>query len=266
MSHKSVAESKVVPAPLLNIQSILLPFHIAWFETKVRYSRSVLGPFWITIQALIFIVAVGLLMGNVFDASIVQYMAYFSISYIMWIFLSSVVMESAGSFASAASFIKDRGKKPELFILVPFARQLIYLAHTIVIPIAIFMFFGIGSLHGLLMAIPGFLLFLLTALLLTAPVAMLCTRFRDGRPIVESAVNLLFLLSPILWPTNAVTNNARFVLSLNPLAHIIAAWREPLINGAFPWFSFGFALLFNAGLLALFIYAIRRSEKVSLWL
>lgn len=252
---------------LPSTERLLLPFHIAWFDTRIRYSRSVLGPFWITIQAGIFVTAVGYLMANIFGTeNKAHYLAFLSISYVMWVFLSNVIIESTASFTSATSFIKDRGMKPEMFILVPFARQLIYLGHMLVIPLAAFLITGIGSWKGLVLALPGLLLFFLTALLLTAPVAMICTRFRDGRPIMESAINLLFLVSPILWPPDAVASHARFVLKLNPLAHIFAAWREPLINETFPLESIGFVVLLNAILFGFFLLSLKGARRVALWL
>ena len=245
---------------------ISLPFHIAWFETKVRYARSVLGPFWITIQTAVFVIAIGYLMAGVFGSDTATYMSYFSVSYVMWNFFSGSILESASTFTNAASFIRDRAKKPRTFILVPFARQIVYLAHTIIIPIAIFVFLGVSSPLNVLMAIPGFILFLLATLLITGPVGVFCVRFRDGRPVIESGMTLLFLIAPILWPPHSVKGRAQLVLDLNPLAHLLAVWREPLMNGTIPWGSFLYVIVFDLVLAALFYFSLVQSKRVPLWL
>jgi lipopolysaccharide transport system permease protein len=242
-----------------------LAWHLAWFETRNRYSRSVLGPFWMTLQSAIFIAAVGSLMANVFGQRFSEYIASFAAGYIMWTFLSGVVLESTGAFVSAVSFLKDRGVRPHVFIFTPFVRQLIYLAHTIILPFLICIWFGVGSFANLVLAIPGFILFLLTAFLLTAPIAVLTVRFRDARPIIESATNLLFLLSPILWPAELAKDRAAVALSLNPVAHLIGAWREPLLTGVFPLSSILVIVAMDAVLLGLFVLALRAARKAALW-
>jgi ABC-type polysaccharide/polyol phosphate export permease len=63
-----------------------------------------------------------------------------------------------------------------------------------------------------------------------------------------------FFITPILWPTGRVPEDWSFLVDYNPLAVLVNAYRDLIINGELPglesalWFSLFAAALFVVGL------------------
>jgi len=69
-------------------------------------------------------------------------------------------------------------------------------------------------------------------------------------------VNMLFWITPIVYPLDMVPDAYRVYLIFNPLTYLITAWREVFMSNSINWgsigVSFGSALIFL--LLGIFIF------------
>jgi ABC-2 type transport system permease protein len=126
--------------------------------------------------------------------------------------------------------------------------------------------FGIGALLVVLVAL-GESLHLTTLLLplvlipqllfilgLCYLVAVAGTYVPDIRETLRAVVRGTFFITPILWPTGRVPEEWSFLVDYNPLAVLVNAYRDLIINGELPglesalWFSLFAAALFVVGL------------------
>jgi lipopolysaccharide transport system permease protein len=76
-------------------------------------------------------------------------------------------------------------------------------------------------------------------------VALLHVPFRDTQYLLGIALQLLFFLTPIFYDVAAVPELYRGLLQLNPMVHLLAAYRAILMEGRLPDFHVlsGLALL-----------------------
>lgn len=235
-------------------------------DLALRYSSSALGPFWITAQMFIFVIGLGFVFSGVFNTPISDFLPYLAISITAWNFFSACVTETTMALIDGAPFVKDRGVSLQTFILKVFIRNLYMLAHNIVVPILVFIVFQKFSMIGFLMAVPGFIIFGATTYFVMRPVSLMAARFRDFKPILESVIQLAFLVSPIMWQPEAVAER-RYIVDLNPLAALLSIWREPLINGDMPRLSaWVMALLFLVVIYGLYRYSGRFFRSAVYWL
>ena len=58
--------------------------------------------------------------------------------------------------------------------------------------------------------------------------------FRDLEHLVEVLLNLLFYVTPILYPLSSVPQPYRNLLKLNPLASLMEGWRDLLVSNQLP--------------------------------
>jgi ABC-2 type transport system permease protein len=126
--------------------------------------------------------------------------------------------------------------------------------------------FGIGALLVVLVAL-GESLHLTTLLLplvlipqllfilgLCYLVAVAGTYVPDIRETLRAVIRGTFFITPILWPTGRVPEEWSFLVDYNPLAVLVNAYRDLIINGELPglesalWFSLFAAALFVVGL------------------
>ncbi|MBC6983721.1 ABC transporter permease [Caulobacter sp. 17J80-11] len=243
-----------------------LASHLSWSDIRLRYTRAVLGPWWITLNVLAMVGGVGFVYSRLFGVPINQFLPFFAVGIVMWTFFVSTVSEGAWSLIGGAAYIKDRGVPPEVFVWQAVIRNLIILAHTAPVGVLAMLVFGQGSVAGALMAVPGLILFVLATAFTAMIVAPAAARWRDLIRIIESGLFLLFVVSPVLWDLSiAKSQNAAF-LRLNPMLHLLEAWRHPLMKGVMDWTALGVSAAVT-GLLGLgALYARTRLKYAAFWI
>lgn len=258
----SLPRVKRSPPGLQN--NLKLAYFLAWYDVRHRYARSVIGPFWITLQTAIFVGCIGFVFSAISNVSVRDFLPYFAVSFVMWNLLAGATNNATTTLLGAGGFIKDRGIPAYIFYVQCFFRHVLFLAHNIVVPIALFVFLGGTSLFGVVAAIPGIVIFMLVTLCLSLVAGTLATRYRDVQPLVESLMNLAFLASPIMWKPHLVAGR-EYLLDFNPVVHLLAIWREPLLNGVMPWQSFGISLAILAVLALMTWFAVSRLKNAAFW-
>ena len=62
---------------------------LAWIEPVQSYRRTLLGPFWITLHLVIFVVAMTIVYGALFSVPTLEYLAFLSCGLIAWIWVQA---------------------------------------------------------------------------------------------------------------------------------------------------------------------------------
>ncbi|NEX94213.1 ABC transporter permease [Caulobacter sp. 17J65-9] len=243
-----------------------LASHLSWSDIRLRYTRAVLGPWWITLNVLLMVGGIGFVYSRLFGVPITQFLPFFAVGIVMWTFFVSTVSEAAYALIGGASYVKDRGVPPEVFIWQTVIRNLMILGHTVPVAIVALLVFRQGSVAGAAMAIPGLILFVLSTAFLAMIVAPACARWRDLIRIIESSMFLLFVISPVLWDLSiAKSDNAQF-LRLNPMLHLLEAWRHPLMKGEMDWTALGVSAAVTALLGLGALYSRSRLKYAAFWI
>ncbi len=89
---------------------------------------------------------------------------------------------------------------------------------------------GLYPTWATLLAIPAFALLALNAVWVVALLATICARYRDMQPLVANILQISLFLTPIFWSPEQLTGRAAPLLQLNPLYHLIAVVRQPLLG------------------------------------
>lgn len=83
-------------------------------------------------------------------------------------------------------------------------RQLLFLAHNLVIWVILVLAFRIHLGWQVLLAIPAMALLVVNGVWVTMLFGIIATRFRDVAPLLEALVQLLFYVTPIVWTTHTL--------------------------------------------------------------
>lgn len=204
---------------------------LARADIRLRYRRTVLGPWWATISIGAMIGSVGLVFGGMFGNEIRTYMPFFATGTIIWTFISNSLTEGCGVFSSASGLIKSIPSPLTIHIFRMLARQAIVLAHHLVIVALLWLIFRWPIGWQVVLALPGFLLLVVGLVGTTMTLGVLCTRFRDVQQIISAVLQLLFLLTPIVWmPQSLQAGHRGLVTAFNPIYHLIEVVRAPLLG------------------------------------
>ncbi|VIO79021.1 Alpha-D-kanosaminyltransferase [Bradyrhizobium ivorense] len=238
---------------------------LAWSDMRHRYVRSLLGPFWMSIQMAIMVAVLGSVIGHLSNASAVARLPMLAASLTAWTFLNGVVLDATTALQNSASLIKDRALPPVIFLLQCTFRQALFALHNATVPLALWLALTPRDFGGALAALPGLALFIVCTLALSLVLGALATRYRDIKPIIESSLTLAFLASPIIWTPEMIDRNAA-VMRLNPLTHLFAIWRDPLATGQVATTSLLYVLGCLAALAVAATVTIARLRKAAFWI
>lgn len=240
---------------------------LAWLEIRQRYSRSMIGPFWITLSMAIMIGAMGPLYGALFGQNISSYIQNLAISLIVWNFISTCINEAGSVFIGAENYIKQVSLPSSVYAYKLIAKNFLIFSHNAVIGILVLMIVPPQNFQNIILFPIGLMLVIGNLCWFVLLVGMLSARFRDFPQLVTNIMQVMFFLSPILWKADMLPDNRRYLAEFNPFYHLIEVVRSPLLGYATPTLSWAlcFGFLFTGGVGSFFIYA-RYRARIPYWL
>lgn len=241
---------------------------LGWQDVRQRYRRSALGPFWLTISMGVMIGTIGIVFGKIFKSPMQEFLPFLAIGMILWNFVSAVVMEGCAGFISAEGIIKQLPLPMFVHILRMMWRNLLILAHNIVIFPLVLIAVGKPLDWVALASIPGLLVAVANLTWMALLLAILCARYRDLPQIVASLLQVVFYLTPIMWMPHLIPERAGiYLLNANPIFHLLEIVRAPLLGQLPSATNWTVALVMAAAgwLFALVIYG-RYKRRIAYWL
>jgi lipopolysaccharide transport system permease protein len=206
---------------------------LARMDIRQRYRRSVLGPFWITITMIIFILAIGPLYGKLLGIGSSEFIPYLAMGIITWGLISGVILDGAGAFVEAENLVRSVKLPYTVHILRVLQRNLVVFAHNLLAFVPFMFYLGIKPEWRWLAAIPGVALILLAALPTAFLLGTLSARFRDLQQMIASMVQLAFFMTPIFWKAELLKDRIYFA-NYNPFQMLLEGVRRPIVEGIPP--------------------------------
>ena len=241
---------------------------LGWHDIKGRYRRSAIGPFWLTISMGVLIVSINIVFGQIFNTPMDKYLPFITAGIILWAFITGTINEGCTAFIEAEGIIKQLPIPLFVHILRVLWRNLLILAHNILILPLVLLIMGKGVGLEALLAIPGLLLVVLCLSWASLLFAMLCARYRDLAQILVNILQVLFYLTPIIWMPSLLPDRmgANF-LQFNPFYHLLELTRAPLL-GVVPSLTSWLVVLVIAvvGWVFTLLVFFRMRHRVAYWL
>ena len=240
--------------------------HLAWSAIRVRYARSILGPFWIVLTSAISVAGLGYVWSTIFNQDRATFIPMLTVGLVLWIFLSSLIVEASNCYIIFSNAVKNTLNPIILYPVALLIQHFIVFVHTWVIIIGVFLIYPPHFTLHTLMIIPNFLLVMLNLLWITITLAILGARYRDLNQAIASLMTILFFLSPVLYKPDALGLKS-FILWFNPFSYFITAMRYPLEGAPTPLFIYyALCIALIIGFL-LVSYLLRRTRyRIVYWL
>ena len=205
---------------------------LGWRETKRRYRRTAFGPFWTTVSLAFFVTSLGLVWSNLWHKDPKTFLPYLTSGMLCWVFFLAVCTEGCGSFYGYEKLIKQLRISYTLLGSAVVWRNAIVFFHNLIIYVLVGIYAGISVNWASLLVIPGFALLCLNAVWIVVVLGTICARYRDFQQLVANILQVSLFLTPIFWSPDQLSGHAAFFAQFNPLYHLIAIVREPLLGQA----------------------------------
>ena len=236
-----------------------------WFtaiaKTKARYARTVLGSFWLGISTLMTVLCLGFVYGKVFNVSnFLEYFIYLGFGLVIWTPISEAINQAPLIFSTNSNSLKNSTIKPIFFVCQEWAFQVQSFLQAFIMVFVVFLIFSPSLVLHLFAAPLHFLNLALFIFWLQLLISLLGTKYTDLFQLLPIITNLLFLLSPILYPKKNL-GSFGFIADFNPIYQVLRLLRNSIIYGQL-YLQLG-VVVFIGNLLMLFlsIYVYTRMEK-----
>lgn len=244
-------------------------FILAYQDIRLRYRRSVLGPFWITISMAVTVYSMGFLYAHLFHTNLSEYYPFLVAGMLSWALISSAIIELTDAFLASEALIKQIKLPYSLYIHRIATRNIITFFHNILVMLPIYLIFHQNvkiNLHFLLL-LPGLFLIYINAIVYGLILAMICIRFRDISQIIKSLIQVIFFLTPVMWNPITLSESKRIFVHLNPFYSLLELVRAPLLGTSPTLLNFG--VTFSIIFIGIFICAklfIPYRSRIVYWL
>jgi homopolymeric O-antigen transport system permease protein len=203
---------------------------LALNDIKRLYRRSGIGQFWLTISMAVNIVAMGFLWGVIFKTDMRNTLPFIGVGLIVWGLLAGIVQETATGFIRSEGYLKQIRVSKTSIISQVILRNFIVFAHNIILVPFILLVYPPAQLEGLFLVPVGLIFCAVNAIWVGLLLGTLCTRFRDLPQIIQSVMQIMFFMTPILWNPAQVGSKAKYLIDFNPFATFLTILREPLLG------------------------------------
>jgi lipopolysaccharide transport system permease protein len=229
-------------------------YFFTWRDIKVRYKQTILGFLWAVLQPLLLMLIFTLFFsGRLSDpANVLPYPVFVFSGLLIWTIFASGLTNAANSMVNNASIIK-KIYFPRLIIPVSSILAALFdFLMALVVFAGLLLFYRQPVSWIAIFCWPLALLITITATL--GPGTMLSAlnvKYRDFRYVIPFLVQLLFFLTPVIYPVSILDNPVlEYIIVLSPMYAAVELFRAPL-SGILPDMTY-MIISISSGIILLF--------------
>lgn len=231
-------------------------------EIRGKYKGSFLGVLWSFLNPLLMVAVYAIVFPYIMRVKTENYLIFLICGIIPWNFFTTAINQGMITVRMNAGIIKKVYFPREILPISVALSGLVNFFISCIIILLFCIFGGVGiSWHILLLPLIAIIEFLIILGLILA-LSAINIYIKDTEYIVQFIINMLFYGTPILYTTSLFPEKLRWLLYLNPMTHVIDAYRDIFMYHQLPSFKSMLFISIVALLLVLIGMAIfKKLEK-----
>lgn len=205
-------------------------------DLQLRYRRSMLGIGWSLIHPLASTLVLCFAFHEIFHTPVRQYVPFLMAGFAWWGYVSGVTIRGCQCFVEAESYIRQHSLPMAVYPLRTALGGMIHfvIALTVVV-VMVLCFHGVGNLWSLAVLPFSLALLVVFGWAVAVLAGYVNSVFRDIQHASEIGFQVLFYLTPIIYPPESLARTRLGQLvAYNPLVPLLRIVREPLLEGQIP--------------------------------
>jgi len=241
-------------------------------ELISRFARSKLGGLWMIINPLSQVAIYALILSNVLAAKLpgvsnqYAYAIYLMAGLLAWTLFSEIIGRCLNLFIEQGNLMKKMSFPRITLPAIVVGSNLLNNSLLFIAMLGIFAMLGHQFSVAMFWLIPLTLIVVVFALGIGLMLGVMNVFLRDIGQLIPIIMQMLFWLTPIVYPVSIIPESYQHLLNLNPMYPITNAYQQILVYGAAPTFDGGLAtttiIALVLILLSLFLFRRASAEMV----
>ncbi len=221
-------------------------------EIRGKYKGSFLGILWSFINPLLMVTVYAIVFPYIMKIETPNYLVFLICGVIPWSFFTMSLSQGTTTITNNSNLIKKVYFPREILPLSVVTSALINFLISCVIILLFVLFGGIGlSWHLVFLPLIVLVQFIFTLAIVFA-LSSFNVYVKDVEYIVAFLINLFFYATPVLYTTELFRGPILLIFQLNPMAHLIDAYRDVFYLHQIPNFL-GLGILFIISIIMLIV-------------
>jgi len=221
-------------------------------EVRGKYKGSFLGILWSFLNPLFMVLVYSTVFPLILRVSEKNYPLFLVVGLIPWTYFTNVITQGTISIMANSNLIKKVYFPREILPISVATSGLINFLFSFIIVVVFLIVGGIG-VSVLFIYLPLIIVVqYIVQLSIIFVLSSINVFFRDLEHIITVLIMILFYLTPIIYNPTAIPEKYKFLFNLNPMVHIITAYRSVLYYKVLPDFN-ALLIVGGIGLLSLLI-------------
>ena len=208
-------------------RNLYILYTLAHLKKKAKIRGTFLGYFWWFIEPMMLIGLYSYVVGVIFGHSGADQLLMIGVGVTLWKWWSSSMFNATTSFRRYKGIVSQvKMPLPILPISEVFGESYMFMfAYLFLQSVLLYL----GFVPDIFALVISFLISMVAVSALSLSLAILNVFVRDTAFLVKFGLRILFYITPIIYPASRVPENFRFLIDLNPFAHLITYYNNALI-------------------------------------
>lgn len=230
--------SRLPPAALRELYELVryrdLLVQLISRDVRTRYKRSVLGVAWTMLNPLLMMAVLTLVFSQLFRAEVPHYAVYLLSAQLIWTFFAQTTTQAMNHLVWGGALITKIYLPRTVFAVSQIGTGIVNLFLALV-PLALITIASGASLTWAVLWLPvPMVLTACFALGIGLLLSTLVVPFPDVAEMYQVILTAWYFLTPIIYPLSVLPESDRWLMNLNPVYHLVEAFRAPIYAGAGP--------------------------------
>ncbi|HPG00656.1 MAG TPA: ABC transporter permease [Kiritimatiellia bacterium] len=240
-----------------------LLYFLTWRDVKVRYKQTILGVLWAFIQPFMKLVVFSVIFGKLarIDSEGYPYPIFVYAGMLPWQFFSEALTRSSTSVVGSSNLI-TKVYFPRLIIpIAAVGGCLVDFLISFSILFGLMFYYGVAPTAATLIVIPLIFLTIVAALGAGTLLSAMNVSYRDFHYLVPFALQIWMFATPVIYPVRIFPPRWQWLISLNPMAGIVDAYRSAILGKPFAWGHLAISLAVAIAMLFWGLFYFRKTEN-----
>jgi ABC-type polysaccharide/polyol phosphate export permease len=234
---------------------------------RQRYARSAFGQWWIVLGTVISTTAFGLLWSKLWKLPINTFLPYVAIGHICWALITGPLGDGIAALPATSYYYANQKAPFSTVFFAGYFRNLLIFAHNAVMIPIIWLIFKTPITPQVLLFVPAVLLIAVPTISVSIIIGLVSCRYRDLGQVIGNLLQILYMVTPVMWVSSYLKDENRWVIDINPFAQMLFLLRGPLIGEQASLYSWSYCALFAlVSLLFMLLTLHAVGRKVVYWL